>query len=121
MIGEATPRPWWQSSFMWDAFSSGGVGMTGPVFHYYGPGDGVIGGLEGYSDSEKRALASFAIIGGSVFGGLLGYGLFGYLRDKGYGPWTSGALVGLLGGIGALGMMKGMEMVTGKTFIGRLR
>jgi len=38
-------------------------------------------------------------VGGSAVGGLLGYGIFGSLRDKGWGPWKAGAATGLLGGL----------------------
>jgi hypothetical protein len=43
---------------------------------------------------------------GSVAGGMLNYGTYGYLRDKGWSTWKSGAAVGAIsGGLAALAML----------------
>ena len=117
-----TARPWWQSAFMNDGFDAGGVGVTGEVYRHLGPPEtqSMIAGLPLQSDTSKKVFANAAILGGSIIGGLLGYGLFGHLRDKGWGPWKAGATVGLLGGVGALIMMHGVGAITGKQFLGRL-
>jgi hypothetical protein len=53
---------------------------------------------------EAFGLAGAAtIMLGSVAGGMLNYGTYGYLRDKGWGTWKSGAAVGAIsGGLAAL-------------------
>lgn len=118
MIGLVpTVRPWWQSAFMFDGVASGGVGVTSPVFQHVGaPGD-VTEGLP-VSEKSKAPLAYALLLGGSTIGGLLGYGLYGHLRDRGWGPWKSGAAVGFFGGLGALIMLTGVGMVTGRQFVG---
>lgn len=112
-------RPWWQTSFVWDALSSGGIGITGPVFRELGGGADPLSEAE-MKDSTKTLLANAAIVGGSAVGGLLGYGLFGALRDRGWGPWKAGLATGVLGGVGALLMLHAVGALTGKRFIGRL-
>ena len=115
----ANIRPWYQSSFMWDALSSGGVGITGTMFRAFGPDGDPLSEVQ-MEDSTKTWLANASIIGGSAVGGLLGYGLFGHLRDKGWGPWKAGLATGIFGGLGALAMMHAVGALTGKKFIGRL-
>lgn len=106
---------------MWDGLSSGGVGMTGPVFRHFGPAGDAMAGLGDFTEPQKAFIANASIIGGSVIGGLFGYGLFGHLRDKGWGPWEAGGMVGLLGGLSALAMIHGVGLLTGKRFIGRVQ
>jgi hypothetical protein len=41
-----------------------------------------------------------------VVSGLMGYGLYGYYRDKGMSTWSAGALTGVIGGaVGAMALM----------------
>ena len=47
----------------------------------------------------NKYLAALSIIGGSAVAGLLGYGLYGYYRDKGVSSWKAGALTGAVGGV----------------------
>lgn len=51
-------------------------------------------------------VAAATVMLGSVAGGMLNYGTYGYLRDKGWGTWKSGAAVGAIsGGLAALAML----------------
>jgi hypothetical protein len=43
-------------------------------------------------------LTSLALIAGGAVSGLLGYGTYGYYRDKGMSSWKAGALTGAVGG-----------------------
>jgi hypothetical protein len=46
------------------------------------------------------------ILLGSIAGGMLNYGTYGYLRDKGWSTWKSGAAVGAISGsLAALAML----------------
>ena len=105
--------PWWESSLIWDGVTTGGAGMTAPVF--YGLSSGAVASNE--IDVKGTALAGLLLVGGSTVGGLLGYGIFGSLRDKGWGPWKAGAATGLLGGLTTACVLVGMSIVTGRPLI----
>jgi hypothetical protein len=50
-------------------------------------------------DMGRFSIAAAAtVVLGSVAGGMLNYGTYGYLRDKGWGTWKSGATVGAISG-----------------------
>jgi hypothetical protein len=50
-------------------------------------------------DMGRFSIAAAAtVVLGSVAGGMLNYGTYGYLRDKGWGTWKSGAMVGAISG-----------------------
>jgi len=51
-----------------------------------------------------RFLAFLTMIAGGALSGMLTYGTYGTLRDKGYGPWSAGAGTGAIGGIIASGL-----------------
>lgn len=110
-------RPWYQSSLMFDTATTGGIGLSAPVFRHYGPPGDSLSGLA-MSDSSKKALATAALLGGSLVGGLAGYGLYGHLRDEGWNTWSAGATVGLVGGLGGLLCLKAVGWLTGKEFVG---
>lgn len=53
-----------------------------------------------------KAKTGVAMILAGLVSGALGYGLYGYLREKGRGTWDAGALTGAIGGaIGAVALM----------------
>lgn len=53
-----------------------------------------------------NVLGAVAVLASSTIGGLLSYGTYGALRDRGMGPWGAGAATGAItGGIGALMML----------------
>ena len=43
-------------------------------------------------------------VAGATLAGVLTYGLYGHLRDKGWSTWKSGAVTGLTGGCLAVGV-----------------
>ena len=110
-------RPWWQSSLMFDTVTTGGIGLSAPVFRHYGPPGDSLSGIQ-MSDSSKSTLATIALLGGSLVGGLAGYGLYGHLRDEGWNTWAAGATVGFVGGLGGLLCLKAIGWLTGKDFVG---
>ena len=112
--------PWYHTSLVWDGVTTGGAGMTAPVF--FG-----INSQEAYIDKQdptafrRTALAGLALVGGSAVGGLLGYGIFGALRDRGWGPWKAGAATGFLGGLATAGVLMSLSLITGRPLVPPLR
>ena len=50
----------------------------------------------------KALLGALMIVGASTLGGLLGYGTYGYLKDKKrWSSWKAGAATGAIGGVAA--------------------
>jgi len=117
MLG-AVQTPWWRSSLVWDAVTSGGAGLTAPVFFSLA---GTNGEATPAVDSKGLLLAGALLVGGSVLGGLLGYGVYGALRDKGWGPWKAGAMTGLIGGVTAAGALIAASLVTGQPLIPQVK
>ena len=110
-------EPWWKTSLVWDGVTTGGAGMTAPVFYGIGSGS-----LQANGSATKRTvIAGGLLVGGSVVGGLLGYGLYGHLRDQGWGPWKSGAMTGLLGGVATAGVLTVMSLITGRPLVPPLK
>lgn len=113
--------PWYNTSLVWDGITTGGAGMTAPVFYL------INNPAEQHIDSadptafKRTALSGLALVGGSAVGGLLGYGIFGALRDKGWGPWKAGALTGLLGGLATAGVLAALSLITGRPLVPPLR
>ena len=112
-----TVRPWWQSAFMFDAVSTGGMGYTTPIFRHFGAPGEIVDSLP-VAEGSKTPLAYGLLLVGSLLGGLFGYGFYGALRDRGWGPWKSGAAVGLTSGVSALAMLKVASVITGRQFVG---
>lgn len=117
IISDPSTRPWYESSLMFDATTTGGIGLSAPVFRHYGPPGDALSGMP-KSAGSKKAIATAALVGGSVVGGLLGYGLYGHLRDKGWNTWKAGAMVGLTGGLGGLLCLEAVGRLTGREYIG---
>lgn len=113
----AKTRPWWQSSLMFDTVTTGGIGLSAAAFRQYGPPGDSLAGLP-MSQQDKAFTAKAALIGGSLIGGLVGYGLYGHLRDEGWNTWAAGATVGLVGGIGGLLCLTAIGWLTGREFVG---
>lgn len=111
--------PWWRSSLVWDAVTTGGAGLTAPVFFGLAA-DGVEENVTP-SDSKGLLLAGALLIGGSVLGGLLGYGIYGALRDKGWSSWKAGATVGLIGGVTTASVLVAASLITGRPLIPPLK
>jgi hypothetical protein len=95
---------------MFDAVDTGGVGVTTALFRHFG--------MAGASNTQQAAVASVALLLGSTIGGLLGYGLYGWLRDRRWGSWRAGALVGVVGGMGGLTILHLVGRLTGRRFVG---
>lgn len=114
MAGNA---PWWESSLVWDAVTTGGAGLTAPVFYSLDGADTEVDS----SDSKGLLLAGALLVGGSALGGLLGYGIYGSLRDRGWGPWKAGAMTGLLGGATTAAVLVATSLITGRPLIPPLK
>ena len=50
------------------------------------------------STTTETITSAAVILAGSTLAGVLGYGTYGYLRDKGWSTWKAGAVTGLIGG-----------------------
>jgi hypothetical protein len=69
------------------------------------------------------------VVAASTISGMLGYGTYGYYRDKGMSTWKAGALTGLVAGaIGAVvmlalpaGVIPGYQLQATQPQIGALR
>jgi len=97
----AIEQPWWESSFVWDAITSGGAGLTAPVFYAAGSTD------EAVTTKDSRGLLRTGcwLVAGSIVGDVLGYSIYGALRKRKWSPWKAGAAAGGLGAVVAVAVL----------------
>jgi hypothetical protein len=58
------------------------------------------------SNTAEKLKTVAMLLAAGVVSGLMGYGLYGYYRDKGMSTWSAGALTGAIGGaVGAVALM----------------
>lgn len=113
--------PWYQTSLVWDAVTTGGAGLTAPVFYAIGNTEEQVIDKADPTAPKRTVLSGLALVGGSAAGGLMGYGLYGALRDHGMNSWKAGALTGLLGGITTAGVLVALSLITGRPLVPPLK
>jgi len=59
----------------------------------------------------EKLMSVGIILAGGTLAGVLGYGVYGALRDRGWSTWKAGAVTGLIGGgLGAGAMLLGNKV-----------
>ncbi len=91
----AIEQPWWESSFVWDAITTGGAGLTAPVFYATGSTNEVVT----KQDIRRLLHTGCWLVVGSIAGDILGYSIYDTLRRRGWSSWKAGAAAGGLGGV----------------------